>query len=192
MGAENQRKLVRLLSITAGIVAIGIAILSYVILEPVVSGEIAAPPAEQKVQVPAYDYSPWHALAVLYEGRIKPFESAGAEMVSHITGRSRFEGKDPVAVVLQWRMLKGGNDGTSFVNWEKYPFILCDHRELRRVIYRDQLESGEELSRAQSDGKYVSPEDLRRSESFKKLLEQADEVREVDREKASQNLSPEQ
>ncbi len=183
---------VRFLMALAGLVGVGILVLTWVILEPIVRGQITAPPEEQRVTVPAYDYEPWHSLPVLYEGRIKPFESAAAEIVSTITGRSRFEGKDAVAVVLQWKMLRGSGDGKLSVDWEKYPFILCDHRPLRHLIYLDQVEAEAELTAAQLEGKYVSPEDLRRSEAFKRLLEQAEEIRERDSEKATQLMSPEQ
>ena len=33
-----------------------------------------------------------------------------------------------------WMMLRGTSPSQDFVEWEKYPFILCDHQGLRKVI----------------------------------------------------------
>ncbi|HEV3260251.1 MAG TPA: hypothetical protein VG013_25570, partial [Gemmataceae bacterium] len=112
--------------LTAGAVVVGLAILAmtYVVFAPLFS-TATDDRAEHKPQLPPYNYGPWHALPV-QEGRTKPFESFATEKVREITGRAKFEGTDPVAVVLSWIMLEGTSSEPGFTDWETYPFILCD------------------------------------------------------------------
>jgi ABC-type transport system involved in cytochrome c biogenesis permease subunit len=189
---EQQQKLYSGLMVGTIVVGLAVVGLTAKVIEPLLHASPEQQDTKRKVQVPPYDYKAWHGLPVLYEGRIKPFATACEEVVRNVTGRARFEGQDPVAVVLQWKMLKGTGDDTSSLNWETYHFILCDYQDLRRTIYDEIKQPDEELTEEQLHGKYVSPEDLRKSERFKKLLDEVDELREKDRDKLSQNMSPEQ
>src|SRR5262249_28791206 len=68
-----------------------------------------------------------------------------------------------------------------FVDWEKYSFILCDHHELRRIVYAHRAGEESQLSKEELEnrlhGKYVSPADLRSSPGFIKLVDEAQEIR---------------
>jgi ABC-type transport system involved in cytochrome c biogenesis permease subunit len=137
MQAANRQTLTAALTVGMSLVAAGIAWLSFVVMQPMLT-----PPVEKKapeVKLPNYDVSAWHGLLVQHRGRTKPFESAAIETLRHITGREKFQGKDPVAVVLMWALLKGNNAGTKFMDWENYPFILCEYQPLREAIFVDLL-----------------------------------------------------
>src|SRR5262249_40656236 len=190
MAAENRSGLVRMLRLAAVVVGAGILVLSAWVLEPFVHAQSASAKSESKIEIPPYDHESWSMLPVQDGGRTKPFESASREAMRNITGSSRFEGHDPVAVILMWMMLQGTNEGTRQGDWETYHFILCQDQDLRRAIYRDIEGPDEELSAEQVAGKYVSPRELRKSQAFKKLLEEADEIEDADKEKASQLMSP--
>jgi ABC-type transport system involved in cytochrome c biogenesis permease subunit len=189
---EHHRPVAQLwLLAAAATVGMGIVVLSKIIFLPVLSASSASEASDQKIEVPPYEYSGWHALPVQENGRVKPFASACEEAVRRTTGRAKFEGRDPVAVVLMW-MLRKGTGATDADNWEKHHFLWCPDHDLRREIYESLRQPGEELTEEQLHGKYVSPDELRRSESFKKLIDQADEIREGDREKASHLMTPNQ
>ena len=194
MSQDNQdhRSAARIwLLVAASLVGAGIIALGAIIFSPILSASGTSETSEQKIDVPAYDYSGWHVLPVQENGRIKPFASACEEAVRRTTGRAKFEGQDPVAVVSMW-MLQKGTAPTDSQNWEKHHFIWCPDHDLRRVIYEDLRTSDEPLTEEQLHGKYVSPDELRRSGEFKKLIHQAEEIREDDREKASQLMTPNQ
>ncbi len=118
-------------------VGLGLAYLTYLVFSPIMaSGPAKEPP---KVELPAYDVAPWRGLLVQHQGRAKPFESAATEVVRQITGRAKFQRQDPTAIVLMWVLLNGNNAGTDFMDWEHYPFILCEYQTLREAIYVDHL-----------------------------------------------------
>jgi ABC-type transport system involved in cytochrome c biogenesis permease subunit len=111
------------------------------------------------------------------DGRVKPFETFCREAVRTITGRERFEGNDPVAVVGSWLLLydpdpgRAGKLGRDMdADWENYPFILCDNHELRERLFRDFKGEDAELTEEERHGKYVAPAVLRYSAELKKLL----------------------
>src|SRR5690349_5219435 len=84
----------------AVVVAAAIVYLTGVVFYPLL---FERQPARQvKLEQPAYDYGPWHAWPVQVEGRTKPFETAAREALRQITGHEKFEGQDPVTIVLQW------------------------------------------------------------------------------------------
>jgi len=139
-------------------------------------GSNAAPPSEPKPLVPAYDYRSWHALPV-QAGRTEPLETACEELVREITGRGRFEKQDPVALVLAW-MITEGNGAPGCVDWEHYPFILCEHVDLRTEILGGDL-----------PGRYAAPADLRSSAGFSGVLARVAKARADHREKAHLFLS---
>ncbi|VTS06473.1 cytochrome c biogenesis protein [Tuwongella immobilis] len=197
----------------AGIVVFGVGILGLgaYVLQPYFSGSRGAEqPAVATVSVPKYDYAPWHRWAVQVDGRTKPFETACQETLRSITGRSKFEGNDPVAVVLMWMLTQGMGDGKEFPDWETTPFILADHHGLRDWIYAHTkdasdkplaaadytddtvAERAELLSEEQRHGKFISPQDLRNSPGFERLLDDARALRSEDPEKAQHSMTPEQ
>src|SRR5262249_37649895 len=123
----------------------------------------------------------WHGVPV-QDGRIKPLQTVAIEAVRQITGSSRFEGLDPVAIVLGWLLA----DGT---DWEARPFILCDHHALRRQI----LEPADGLSLADTrfPARSLSPAELRRSPAFDRLLETVARKRKTLQGQAHWDLTPE-
>jgi ABC-type transport system involved in cytochrome c biogenesis permease subunit len=173
----------------AVVTAIPIAVLTWVVFEPVVTARTDRPVQENRIIVPDLDVTAWRLLPVQEGGRIKPLESACEETVREITGRARFEGHDPVAVVLMWRCLGGTSRDPAFGNWETYPFILCPDRDLRETLYRGLADPGEALTQEQLHGKYVSPEELRKSKAFWQLLREAEEIELADRERAGSIMS---
>jgi ABC-type transport system involved in cytochrome c biogenesis permease subunit len=156
-------------SILAGAVGVGLVLLALTmqIFAPLLTSATVARSMEARAMVPAYEYEPWYSLAI-QDGRTKPFQSACGEAVRKVTGRSRFEGLDPVAVVLAW-MLAEGNGTDHGTCWENYPFILCAHRELRRQIYEHLPE--EQRDAIQETSQYITPADLRASPGFDRLLQ---------------------
>jgi ABC-type transport system involved in cytochrome c biogenesis permease subunit len=180
----------------------GVAILAltYRIVEPMLVAAPTAPSEQTKMELPGYDYQAWHAFPVQVDGRVKPLETAAIEAVWHITGRSKFEGQDPAAIVLQWMLLHGTDPGTQagaqlgsqVIDWEHYPFLLCDYHDLRRKIYEHLATDDQELTEEQLHGKHVAPADLRDSPGFKKLLQQTRSIRMRDGDKATQLMSPEE
>src|SRR5437867_3924854 len=177
-----------------GMVLVGLAILglSYSLVLPLVANPGATQDAQSKVKLPPFDYRPWHALPV-ESGRTMPFESACVVNVRQISGKSRFEKQDPVAIVLAWMMAGGQSSQAGYTDWENHPFILCDHQRLRKIIYSHQ--SAEELTPTndpQLHPKHVSPADLRASPDFEQLLADATKTRRADPEKAHFQLTTEQ
>ncbi len=139
-----------------------------------------APPAGRRIAVPYADNAGlWNAFrgwVVQEDGRNKPFDTFCREAVRTVTGREKFEGNDPVAVVVSWLMLYDADTNKALkqsqamdCDWENYPFILCDHHELRELVYRDHR-GGAELSEEDLHGKYVEPWVLRHSEKLKQVL----------------------
>src|SRR5262249_8696326 len=67
-----------------------------------------APPADRKIIVPyAGNKELWeryHTFPVMNDGRVKPFDTFARESVRFVTGREKFEGNDPSAVVMSWMM----------------------------------------------------------------------------------------
>src|SRR3954467_6574643 len=88
----------------AGLVVVGGAtlVLAGVVFVPMFQASTAPDPAEQKAEVPDYDYGPWQSVPVQHQGRTKPMQSAAAELMREITGTTKIDGQDPVAVVLEW------------------------------------------------------------------------------------------
>jgi ABC-type transport system involved in cytochrome c biogenesis permease subunit len=152
-----------------GAILVGAALLG--LTYPIIT---AAAPHSQTAAVhsalPAYRYEAWYPLPV-QEGRTKPLQSACVEAVRQITGRTTFEGHDPVGVVLAWVLTGGAGAGPGFTDWETYPFLLCEHRGLRQVIFEHRGAGWEEA------GRYVSPADLRGSPGFDRLVDRASQAR---------------
>jgi ABC-type transport system involved in cytochrome c biogenesis permease subunit len=145
---------------------------------------------EKKLAVPFADNTailqPYHQLVVQHDGRIKPFESFCKDTVRSITGREKFEGKDPVAIVLSWIMLfepekndfdKADNNAINEASrklmdnrdWDNHPFILCEYQKLREELYKEYTQK-DDLTDEQKHGKYIEPRVLRTSEKLKEHL----------------------
>src|SRR5262245_47659894 len=95
-----------------------------------------APPASRRIALPYAAetalWESWRGWVVQEDGRNKPLDTFSRETVRTITGRERFEGNDPVAVVLSWVLLfeSDGNRAAEAARkmgceWEDYPFVLC-------------------------------------------------------------------
>jgi ABC-type transport system involved in cytochrome c biogenesis permease subunit len=141
-----------------------------------------APSPERRIAVPyASESAVWDRLrrwTVQEDGRLKPYDTFCRESVRAVTGRERFEDNDPVAVVTSWLLLSepGGGTapaGTLNADWEHYPFILCDHHELRAIVYRDYHGDEARLTPEERRGKYVEPAALRASDRFRELARAA-------------------
>jgi ABC-type transport system involved in cytochrome c biogenesis permease subunit len=139
------------------------------------------PPPDRRIAVPyagnAALWQPLHRWVVQEDGRTKPFETFCMEAVRTITGRERFEGNDPVAVVVSWMLLCDPHQPRSRdfarkmgCDWEHYPFILCDHHGLRTALYRESRGADADLSPEELDGKYIEPAVLRDSTVLKQLV----------------------
>jgi ABC-type transport system involved in cytochrome c biogenesis permease subunit len=152
---------VRWLKIATAAAGVALAVQSARLLFPVVTDESAPKPDVQTSFAPAFDYQSWRGLPVQM-GRTKPFETACSELVREITGRTRFEKQDPIAIVLAW-MLTGGKGAAGHVDWESYTFILCEHADLRHEVFAHKNDP--------PAGRHVSPSDLRQSPGFDRLLE---------------------
>jgi ABC-type transport system involved in cytochrome c biogenesis permease subunit len=133
----------------------------------------AAPPlAAGKLAVPYADsaalWAPLHRWVVQDDGRHKPFDTFCRETVRTVTGRERFEGNDPVAVVVSWLLLHESRRDRAEAaarrtgcDWENHPFLLCDFRELRELLYADKRGEGVALTEEERHGRHVEPAVLR-------------------------------
>jgi ABC-type transport system involved in cytochrome c biogenesis permease subunit len=194
---EGRRELIYWLLGGTVVVGVGLLVLTGFIFAPLIRATAAPPPAEAKLELPPYDWQAWHALPVMHHGRVKPFESAANEVVLDLTGRSHFAGLDPVGLVLTWRLGGGQAAGSSNINWENYPFILCDHQGLRQLLYNDLVDRRQQAGEPAPkpgwvSGKYVAPSDLYESPNFIRLCSEDDQLRREYGEKAQHAMSPEQ
>jgi ABC-type transport system involved in cytochrome c biogenesis permease subunit len=135
--------------------ALAIIGLTFVVFMPTVQQwrvESRQEPVTFTVPDYAAAYKAWRTLPSQVDGRTKPFETYAVEAVRTIHGRAKMAAaspkspaaKDPVAVVLDWMLLQGSGLGTTFTEWETFPFILCEHHGLRAWIYAHKL-GGEEF-----------------------------------------------
>ena len=189
----SQRPLIRGLKFAAVVTGGLLVALTWFVFEPLFSGAKTNSP-ESAIQqlLPKLNDQPWHALAI-QDGRTKPFETACGEIVRQITGRTKLEKQNPVAVVLSWMLHDERSNENGAANWEHFPFLLCDHHGLRSEIYRHEtatLTPDEEHWR--STGKYISPAALRNSPGFDALLASASKLRMEFQKKAHLKMSREQ
>lgn len=188
---ERGRRPSRVLAVAAAANGLLVLGLTYWVFEPVLRARSHRPVAEPRIELPPYDFSAWRSFPVQEGGRVKPFEAACREVARSVTGSTRFEGQDPVAVVLTWVMLRGSSEGTRLGDWEAHPFILCQDQGLRRLIYCD-LAGDTAPTPDQLYGKYAAPAELRRSPAFRRLLQEAEALEDRFRDKATQYMSQEQ
>ncbi len=163
--------------LTAGVVALGVKLLAF-------SGAPAAAPPDRKLEVPFREckslWEPFRGWVVQEDGRNKPFDTFCREAVRTVTGRERFEGNDPVAVVVSWMMLNDEDRNRTIDNgraagcdWDHYPLIACDFHELREVLYREYRGEDAELTEEERHGRHVEPAAVRNSAQLKKLVREA-------------------
>jgi ABC-type transport system involved in cytochrome c biogenesis permease subunit len=173
----------------AAMAVVGLGILALTVMNflPVFAGEKGPTPDDHKVTVPAFDYSSWHALATQNGGRFKPFETAAIEVLRQITGRSRLQGQDAVAVILMWMLQNDPGEAKPRGAWDTVSFILCEHQDLRRLIFRLQDNGSlgpDSLTYEQVHGKFISPVELAQ---FKKRIRRLEAE---DRETYREMLTP--
>jgi ABC-type transport system involved in cytochrome c biogenesis permease subunit len=190
-GYGEVKYLVRTLQISAVIGGVLVLGATYWLFAPLAAGSNAVELRRERAAVPHYGYGSWHTLPV-QQGRTMPFETACMEKVREITGRARFEELDPVAVALAWMLGPDEGAAPGGTDWERYPFILCDHRGLRARIYEHVAVDGRRLNGEQREGKHVAPADLRQSPGFDQLVGEAARLRREDRGKAHFRMTPEQ
>src|SRR5262252_1183262 len=163
--------------LNVAVIALGVYLLGF-------ASKTVAPPRDRKIAVPfADEVALWDSLrgwVVQEDGRNKPFDTFCREAVLTVTGRERFEGNDPVAVVVSWLMLYDPDTNKAikqarkaYCDWENYPFLLCNHHELREMLYREYRGEEAELSEEDLHGKYIEPWVVRHSSKFKEVLREA-------------------
>lgn len=115
------------------------------------------PPIDRRILVPyADDSSLWEPLrnwVIRVDGRKRLFEGFCREAVLRITGEERFEGRDPMAVVVSWMLDKGANS----LQWDNYPFLRCEDSGLRATLYRDGSRPSQMAREEQLCGRFVEP-----------------------------------
>ena len=164
-------------ALTAASIALGVYLFAF-------GPKHVAPPPDRKIKVPYADdaalWTPFYSWVVQEDGRNKPFDTFCREAVRTVTGRERFEGNDPVAVVVSWMMLYHEDVNKAHAqaqamgcDWDNYPFLLCDHHELRALLYREARGKSVELSEEELHGKAIEPRVVRHSERLKRLLSES-------------------
>jgi cytochrome c-type biogenesis protein CcsB len=176
-------QLIRIL-LLANVVAMGW--MGYKVVEPYLTGASAAKVEEAKLSFPQLNYAQWEALPVLESGRIKPLQTVAVETVRQVTGRAKLDDQSAMAILLSWTFYDPKNPGA--IDWENYPFILCEDRELRAKIYG--VNQDDPAVYDQVHAKRIAPVHLRRSEEFKRLIVQVGKKRREDDEKFEQMLDP--
>lgn len=110
------------------------------------------------------------------DGRNKPFDTFCRESVRSIVGREVLEGHDPVPVVVSWLLLSDSDPQREQqtvqrmgCDWERHPFILCNHLELRRLL-EDENKHPSLSSPEGPHGRHITPASLRQSKELPRLL----------------------
>ena len=122
--------------------ATGLALLAFVaIAAAATTAESAKPKAEVRKTGVGPAYEALGKLAVLHEGRIKPFDTLAREEVKQIYGRETvklldddnepFESWGPVAALYDWSVRP------EF--WDDQPVILVEYLPLKRMILADSI-----------------------------------------------------
>jgi ABC-type transport system involved in cytochrome c biogenesis permease subunit len=146
------------------VVGIGIAVFTVLNFTPI----LRSPPPSEYSKIPPiadFDYSGWRALPVQDHGRYKPFETACREAMRLIVGREKLEGQDATSVVLMWMLEKDQTSPPQDSKWDNVEFILCQHGDLRTLIYQlddaGKVQKGRTVSSDELHGWYMSPKQLR-------------------------------
>lgn len=185
---SRRQTLVRIL-IVANLAVMGW--MGYKVAEPYLKSNRYASPGEStasKLKLPDYDLTAWTELPVLEDGRIKPMQSAAIDAARQITGRASFQGQPAMALFLSWLFYDPKNPGSAGIDWDRYPFILCEDFELRAEIFG--VKQDDPAAQDKIHAKHISPMELYQSKPFQRLVVAVMREEEKDREHASQNLSP--
>jgi ABC-type transport system involved in cytochrome c biogenesis permease subunit len=169
--------------IGVGIVGVGILWLTYLNFTPFFRSEEKA---QQELPGPKndFDLAGWRALPVQHLGRYKPFETACNEVMRQIVGREKLQGRSATAIVVDWMLETEPGTAARSSKWDEYPFILCGHENVRKVIF-GLNDTGDlkvnEVTLDQLHGTHIEPKQLRAFlERMKTLRQQnvdrADEV----------------
>jgi hypothetical protein len=158
---------------------LALALLSDIALVLVVAHLLAVrqpaspPPTERRIHVPfAVDAELWEPLrhwAIRTQGRTQLFENFCRGAVRDITGEEYFEDRNPLAVVVSW-MLDADAD---LLGWDSYPFVRCEDAELRAVLFDEENNPSRMKRKEQLHGRYVEPDTVRLSQSFRDVLQRA-------------------
>lgn len=178
---DRSRRLLWPLVALSILLTLGVAALGFYLLT---SDHTVAGPAPRQLAVPyalAGDVLDLLRRQIIQEdGREKPFDTFCRESLRTVTGRERFEGTDPVAVVLSWMLLADEDENRATelgdrlnCDWDHHPCILCDFHALREIVYREHRGEDATLTEQDRHGKYIEPALLRHSSEFKKLVRQA-------------------
>jgi hypothetical protein len=139
-----------------------------------VSESPTSPPTERHIHVPyAADAALWEPLrhwVVRVDGRTQLFESFCRKAVREITGDERFEGCDPLAVVVSWMLL---DNVAESLKWDDYPCLRCEDAELRDLLYSEGRSPSRMSREEQLHGRYVEPSVVSSSPSFREVLHRA-------------------
>jgi len=113
------------------------------------------------------DYSILRSLAVQMpdqltgRGRTAPLDTLARQCVSSITGRESFEGREPLALTLDWAARPD--------YWKDYPFIKVNNRNLKESLHLPPVQS------RFSYGALVSNQDLSRLVSSARMARERHE-----------------
>ena len=162
--------------VSMGIVGAGILFFTWVNFSGLLASSKVETPDDKKIDLPTYELSAWHQLPTQNGGRYKLFETAAIEVMRQITGRSKLQGHDAVAVVLQWMLGTDPRLASPTRPWDEVAFILCEHQDLRKLIYSLQDDGkldNRQLTDDKIHGKYISPKELRPfRDNFNKVREE--------------------
>lgn len=147
-----------------------------------VASDAANAPTAPAIAVPYEDKSDlwdrFRSLSVQEDGRAKPLDTFCRESVRSISGREEIEGHDAVAVVLSWLLLSDADAereqeaaARMHCDWERYPFLLCDQPELRRLLEEERKQADEAAGLLH--GRHAAPRLLRSSRQLARLVEEA-------------------
>lgn len=163
-------------------ILLALALLSDVALVLVVAHLLAVrqpaspSPTDRRIYVPfAVDADLWEPLrhwAIRTQGRTQFFESFCRGAVRDITGEECFEDRNSLAVVVSW-MLDADAD---LLGWASYPFVRCEDAELRAVLFHEENNPSRMKRKEQLHGRYVEPDTVRLSQSFRDILQRATKV----------------
>jgi len=163
-------------------------VLAYKVAEPYLNGIKYTAPAEAKLELPKYDTKAWAEWPVLEDGRVKPLQTVAIETVRQITGRATLDGQPAMNVFLSWIFFKPKGIDPSKIDWDNYPFILCEDHDLRAAIYGVNKDDASVADKVH--GKRISPMDLHNSVGFQRLVVEVNRKRQLDEERFQQQLEP--
>jgi len=76
--------------------------------------------------IPDLDYTVAGRVAIQYHGQVMPLTDFARHVVGQVTGTERFEGQDPLGLVLSWTLEP--------IRWADYPLIQVSPSSLKAVL----------------------------------------------------------